>query len=445
MLALFAAVSLDPLFNAPTLRGAHVGALVVAADTGRVVYSRNADDAFVPASTMKLLVGSAALERLGNAFSFTTSLETDGTNLYIRGGGDPTLSSTDLDDAATTLKSLSLTTFSGSLEADDSHFTITRYPDGWQVDDLPNDYAAPASALSYDDNALHIVAKPGAAAGAPVLVTTTPATTAVRVENDAVTGAAKSADTSGLEIVWSEPNTIRITGSVPLDERDGSALDAAMLDPSAVTLDLFAQHLARDGIIVGPQSRATTPAAARVLWQHRSMPLAAMLGRMWQPSDNLIAETLLDELGTTAAGDSRANGLAAETSWLRSVDIEPETLTIADGSGMSAYDRVTPRALVSVLRHDWTGKSRDTVLRALPAPGQPGTLEHTFTGTPLVGHLFAKTGTSNHTRTLAGYLQTQHGTFIFALMVNDWIDSAPDASSHMRAFQQSFLTTLESI
>jgi serine-type D-Ala-D-Ala carboxypeptidase/endopeptidase (penicillin-binding protein 4) len=442
MLALFAALSLDPLFSAPTLRGAHVGALVASADTGAVLYERNADDAFIPASAMKLLVGSAALDTLGNAFAFTTVVSIDGTNLYLHGGGDPTLQPSDLDEAARALRILTPSRFIGEVDADDTHYSASRYPDGWQVDDLPYDYAAPVSGLGLSDDAIHIDVRPGPSAGSAATIAVRPDDPNLRIENDATTGAAHSSDTTSLEIAWAQPNTVRVVGSIPLDARAATTLDGAMLDPTGVTLDAFVQSLGRAGITMGANGRAPAPASARVVWQHHSAPLSQLLGTMWQPSDNLIAETLLDELGTASAGDSRTNGVAREITWLQSINVDPQTLTIADGSGMSAYDRLTPRALVAVLGHDWNGAGRELIMGALPQPGQAGTLEHAFLGTPLVGHLFAKTGTSNHTRTLAGYVQTPHGTVVFALLVNDWMDPATDASARLRDFQQSFLTAL---
>ncbi len=405
-----------------------------------MLYAHDAGDAFIPASTMKLIVGSAALDELGNAFSFATTLSIDGTTLYLRGGGDPTLQPSDLDEAATAAQTLGQSRFVSELDADDTHYSITRYPDGWQVDDLPYDYAAPVSALGLADNVLHIAIHPADAAGSPATFTVQPDDANLQIENDATTGAARSADTTALELAWSHPNTIRITGSVPLDAP--SSLDAAMLDPTGVVLDTFGQSLSRAGIVAASTGRAPTPPGARVLWQHHSAALPQLLASMWQPSDNLIAETLLDELGSATDGDSRANGIAREVAWLKTLDVDPQTLTIADGSGMSAYDRVTPSALVAILAHDWNGAERDVVMAALPQPGKPGTLEHAFAGTPLVGHLFAKTGTSNHTRTLAGYLQTPHGTYIFALLVNDWIDPAPDAATNLRSFQQTFLESV---
>jgi D-alanyl-D-alanine carboxypeptidase/D-alanyl-D-alanine-endopeptidase (penicillin-binding protein 4) len=293
---------------------------------------------------------------------------------------------------------------------------------------------------------VHIIVHPGAAVGdSATLTITPPKNSELHIQDDATTGAARSDDTTSVEIVWTAQKTLRVTGSVPLDARDGSVLDASVLNPGLFALDIFAQHLASAGITTstppGEQAFSATPPNARVLWLHHSAPLSQLLASMWQPSDNLIAESLLDALGA-GADDARAAGIARETDWLRRIDVEPETLTIADGSGLSNYDRMTPRALVAILHHDWTGSSRDAIMAALPQPGKKGTLEHVFTGSPLVGRLFAKTGTVNHTRTLAGYLQTTHGTLIFALMVNDWIDPAPDASANLRDFQQAFLTAL---
>ena len=141
MLALFAAAMLDPLFNVPTLRGAHVALYAVSAQSGAVLYERNADDTMVPASNLKLVVGSAALDLLGTAFTFTTTLESDGTSLYLRGSGDPLLDAADIADAARTLADERATHFASLAGEPDTR--STRYPDGWQQDDLVYDYAAP--------------------------------------------------------------------------------------------------------------------------------------------------------------------------------------------------------------------------------------------------------------------------------------------------------------
>ena len=433
MLAVFAALALDPVFGAPTLAGAHVSALAVDASSGAVLYDRNAGDAMVPASAIKLIVGSAALDRLGTGFTFTNAFTTDGNDLYLVGGGDPLLDSADIADAARTLAAVGEAFFPGSLVADPGAASNPRYPDGWQVDDLPNDYAAPASALSFSHNAVTIVAHPGPAVGSPLVVDPLAAPYPA-IENDATTGAPGSADTTQLELAWDAPNAVRITGSYPLDARTPDELDASVLDPARFTLASVARDLSANGVTLhGAPALGRAPATARTLWTHRSLYLPALLAKMWQPSDNLLAESLYQAIG----------GAGAERAWLHAAGIDPATLTIADGSGMSAYDRVSARALVSVLQHDWNGPNRQIVLDALPLAGKRGTLEHAFTGTPLEGAVFAKTGTSNHTRALAGYLTTPHGTVAFALLINDWMDGAPGAADRLRAVQAQFLAALQ--
>lgn len=431
MLALFALLLPAPLFEAPTLHGAQVSAYVISAQTGAMVYERNPNASIIPASTLKLLIGSAALDDLGTAFAFTTTLSTDGTTLYLQGGGDPLLQVSDFDDAARTLAALPTTHFD-ALAGDTGDASAPRYPSGWQVDDLGNSYAAPPSALSIGENTLRIMVHPSTP-GAPPTLSISPAT-AVNVINAAITGPAHSDDTSDVRVSWEEPNTLVIVGSVPADETNDE-IDAALLDPARVTLALADEALTRGHVTFAqPPRMATTPAGARVLWFHHSVALAQLLRAMWLPSDNLLAESLLGALAPTRDG-----AIARERSWLQSIGIDPATTTLADGSGLSSYDRISAHDLVTILAHDWNGPNRDIVLAALPVSGQSGTLQTAFTAPPLAGAVIAKTGTVNHTRTLAGYLQTPHGTLIFALMINNWMGDGPHASADLRAFQSTFL------
>jgi len=440
MLGLIALLMPPALFDAPTLHGAQVSAYVIDASTGAVLFARNADDAMMPASTLKLVVGSATLDGLGTGFSFTTTIATDGTTLYLRGTGDPLLRDTDFTDAARTL-ALSDQRHFTALAGDATAVVAPEYPDGWALDDLPYYYGAPPSALSVDENALRVHLQPGAV-GTPLIVTAVPATSAATIVSDAVTGPAHSADTTDVRVDWSAPYTLKLTGSLPADSKTAD-FAVAVLDPAAVTLALAQDALVAAGVRFDAAPRmAATPAGARVLWTHHSSALPELLKFMWLPSDNLLAESLLDALGqsdTTGTGDTRERGLARERTWLQTIGIDPRTATLVDGSGLSAYDRITARDLVTVLAHDWNGPNRSTVLAALPVGGRSGTLRTRFTFAPLAGNVIAKTGTVNHTRTLAGYLETPHGTLIFALMVNDWMDPSPQAAENLRAFQSTFL------
>jgi len=432
MLPLLALLPLAQIFDAPALRGAHVTAYVIAAQSGQVLYARDPDDAMMPASTFKLLVGSAALDDLGTTFAFTTTLATDGSTLYVRGDGDPLLKSDDFNNAASALAAAKATQFDG-LVADLSAVPVP-YPDGWAIDDLPYDYAAAPSALSIDGNTIAIKVVPGAVGAPPALSGSGQQDTA-SIVNEATTGPAHSKDTLTLSLAFDSPDTLILTGSVPVDETDAE-VDAAVLDPARAALASLSTALFAGNISIANAAPryATTPANARVLWTHRSEALPQLLRDMWVPSDNLIAESLLDAFAPT-----RDAAIARERRWLQSIGVDPHTVTIADGSGLSAYDRISARDEVAILAHDWHGPDGQTVIGALPIAGERGTLSDAFATPPLRDNVIAKTGTVNHTRTLAGYLMTPHGTLIFALMINGWMDDGPNSDADLRAFQTTFL------
>lgn len=446
------------LAGAATLRGAHVGVYAIDARDGRVLYERNQDDAFQPASTFKLLVGSAALDKLGPAFRFHTELVANGEpsggvlydHLILRGGGDPFLNAADLDAAADAVAKAGITRVM-RMAIDDTHFEAPGHLPGWAWDDFAYDYAPVVSGLTFEENVVHLTVAPAATAGVPATVTAAPighvgvpiegcpATVDVRVVPVVVTGAAGAKDTVDLQ--RDRSGCILVTGTIPLGAKPDT-LDAAVPSPSAYAYEALSAALARHGVSVLGIAGTTGgwPSAyehriapdrrpnATVLWAHDSEPLRDTLADLWQPSDNLVAELLLRELGFAANGapGTTAHGVAFETSWLKTLGIDPDAaLTIADGSGLSTYDRITPRDLVVVLEHDWDGPYRDVVLDALPIAGVRGTLKSSYAGTPAARHVFAKTGSVAHVSTLAGYAaNAKHGAVIFAFLVDDWVGAA---------------------
>ena len=427
-----------------TLRGSQVGFLAIDAKRGTLLDAIHADGDFIPASTFKLIVGSASFDRFGAAGRFRTELLDTGTlrngdldgDLILRGGGDPLFDDRELASAANAVARAGISRIDGSLLLDDSHF---RFPDalyrpGWAWDDLTYGYGAPTDALSLDENALHVSVTAGPKAGAAVTLSVTPQSDSLQIENHAITGSADALDTIDAMRPWNDPNVIRIIGIIPRGASDPDRFRIAVEDPLAFIGDAFLRDLSRAGVhLAGGSRRGGVPEHALSLWTHRSPPIATLLARMWQPSDNFIAEMLFRQLG----------GAQRERSWLASIGVDPKTLTIVDGSGLSGYDRVTPRALVRILQHDRTSTRRAIIEAALPLSGVRGTLKHRFLDPTLREKVLAKTGSVNHVRTLAGYLRTQrHGTVTFALLVNDWMDRGPGAMKRLDAVRAAILTAI---
>ena len=448
--ALDASVDLA-LAGAATLRGAHVGIVAVDARDGRVLYQRNADDAFQPASTLKLLVGSAALDKLGPGFRFRTVALAGGPvvedtlqgALVLRGSGDVLLDDAALAELPAALRGAGIAAVHGV--AFDEPADLPPYLPGWSWDDLPWYYAAPVTRLGLNDNQVTLLISPGAAPGAPLAVVVHPwgsvcsalapacvSDLGFRIVVAATTGAAGSPNTLDvMRPAYPGGDEVRLVGSLAAGATPDS-FSIAVPQPPAYAAAAAGRALRAAGIRVLAPLTAVPPGLAgteRVLWSHDSVPLRDLLADMWLPSDNLLAEELLRALGATppAVQGSSADGIAFEKTWLTGLGGDTGAPALSDGSGLSVYDRVTPRALVVVLKHDWDGPHRNVVLDALPIAGVRGTLKSSFAGTPAEKHVFAKTGSVSHVSALAGYISNaKHGAVIFAFQVDDWVGSASD-------------------
>jgi D-alanyl-D-alanine carboxypeptidase/D-alanyl-D-alanine-endopeptidase (penicillin-binding protein 4) len=353
------------LRGSAALAGAHTGLYVVDARTGTTIYARNVDDDFTPASNVKLITGSSALARLGRAFRFrttlfATALPHDGVidgDLILQGGGDVLLRTSDLAEAAAALADRGVRVVRGRIRTDASYFDAKRYGDGWVIDDLTFAYAAPISALSLEDNVVRV-----------------------------------------------------------------GAQDVPVADPAAHAADVLRRALEDHGIATDqPSSPGVAPPGAIVLWRHASDPLERLLADFWYPSDNLFGEALLKALGVAQASvpGRSESGIAAETAFLRSAGVDPATVSIVDGSGLSRYDECTPRAFVAVLQYDWNSADRSVVLDALPVAGVRGSLKTRFVGTPAEGRVFAKTGGMLNVTNLSGYIAAKrHGAEIFSFLID---------------------------
>lgn len=448
--------------GAPELHAAHA-AIIAEDSSGAALYEHNADDVTPPASTIKLLTGSAALERLGPAFRFRTVAGFVPYMIYggpriprlpgflvLRAGGDPLLRSSDLDSLVALLHQRFPVIRSSALSIDALHFEPATYGSGWSWDDFPYAYAPVLSAASLDENVIRLRITPGAAAGSPATVTTEgSALTGVHQQCEGGCGPSLHFDliadvTTGQR--GSEPSvdmyrdangSTRVVGSIAVDAAPAS-LKATVPSAEVYLADTLVAKLTRPGVMaeinqvngVSSRGRQFDP-----FWTHDSEPLSDMLADLWWPSDNLVAELLLKEIGVAENGEpgTTEHGLAYERAWLKNLGIDPASVSLDDGSGVSPYNRVSPRVLATVLLHDWNGPYRNMILDDLPIAGVRGTTQNDFKGTSSEGRLFVKTGSLTHVSGFAGYAATKcHGTVIFAFQVDDWLGDI-DALNGLRA------------
>jgi len=416
----------------PALAGAHVGVAVVEPRTGSLLYGHDADGAYLPASTLKLLTTATALSVLGPDFRPRTQVVMEGDTLYLVGGGDPLLAERDLDAAAAAVKASGITSIQ-RLAVDQSYFAGMPYPQGWSWEDLATYYAPPVTALSLEENALDVDIMPGPREGAPAIVRVEEAYGGPLYDDEATTGPPGTKATADCTLApWG--GAIRVDGDVPL-RSEMIQQGCAILDPSSFAATVLAGALQAHGIrVVSIVGNAAAPSGARVLWSHDGASVAELVSKMLPPSDNFIADVLCRQIAKRTDPAAGFDACArAEVEYAKSIGMDARTLSVHDGSGLSRLDLVTPRDLALVLAAIDRGPHAQLVRSALPRPGAEGTLARRFNGSSMAERVAAKTGSMAHVDNLAGYVQSSgRGELAFSVLIEGFA-SEDDRSAVRRA------------
>jgi serine-type D-Ala-D-Ala carboxypeptidase/endopeptidase (penicillin-binding protein 4) len=418
--------------------------LVVAGEDGSEIVAIDPDGRYIPASNTKMFTTAAAFHALsvdgpdtsGGAAVRLDRHRAGPPDVVLTGHGDARLSSA-ADCAADCLVVLADAVAAKArvvrdVVGDDSLFPDQRWSPGMSWNNIPTRSGTATSALTLDDNELALAVTPGAA-GAPATVEGLGYYT---IDNRVVTVAAGKTNI-GFD---RDPNgfTLRLTGTI-LAGAAPEKLRVGIDDPAhyaawrlrallvergvRVTGMVSSRHrmlTAGDDPAVRKGAPAARPPAAAALAKLVPPPLGEDLTRINKVSQNLHAELMLRRIGLARGSGSIADGLAVVDAMLAEAGVTRHGYDLSDGSGMSSYNRVAPRAMVKLLRwisaRPWGPAWRET----LPVGGRDGTLARRFKGTPLEGKIFAKTGTLNATNALSGYLTAKSGrTLLFSFYAND--------------------------
>ncbi len=434
---------LDALLSEPALRGAWVGVLVQTVDEPpRTLFSHNEDRYFMPASNAKLFVTAIALEKLGPDFTFITPLLTNGKrigetlegNLYLKGTGDPSLSRDRLRELAKAIAAKEIKFVKGDVIVDVNAFADNRWGNGWAWDYLHYGYAAEVWALALDRNAVTLQIAPAPQEGVPAQITVSPTTDWLLLDNRVLT---VKNDTASLR-VWREAweRVVHLWGRLPV----GSPPQTFRLSVPSIPHYIgqtFWELLREAGITVsGHAKTGLTPENAVVLATTSSPPLRELVWWLNKVSDNLYAEMLLravalKERRQGSFADAREILQQQLTEW----GIEPTAVQLADGSGLSRLNLVTPRALVRLLQVARTRSWFVAFRNSLPIGGKDGTLGNRFRNTPAEGCVFAKTGFISGVMALSGYLQRIDGReLVFTVLVNHFTAPAGQVQAAVDRF-----------
>ncbi len=423
---------IDRILEDPALTRAHIGLTVQVAETGEILYERNGEKRFTPASNTKLITGAVGLTVLGPDYRWKTRLVADGTiedgtldgNLWIIGAGDPALKRDVLRTWIKHLLHAGIHHIRGDVIGDDRVFTEPQWGEGWMWDDLYAGWSAGVSGLQLAPNTVSAAVVPGAGLGDSTQLVLRAEGPALPIRNRVLTGAPGS-EVRLQFVPPADGGDVELRGWVPLGP-DSVRLFLATPHPTLYLLDWMDELLAGADIEVDGEFRRALgdEFAEWESWSYSSLspPFSHVLGEMMKPSDNQMAETILRTIGVEeGSAGSPAEGLAVVESTLADWGIEPGAIHLADGSGLSRYNEVTPNAIARMLRAIWRHPDFKTFYLALPVAGLEGTMRRRLVATPAFDNLRAKTGSMSSIRALSGYLIDGGGeTLLFSLLLNGY-------------------------
>ncbi len=379
-----AIAALEAALGDQSFFGGHLtGFLLYDLDSGRVVFEKNSHQRFIPASTIKLLTGYAALVVLQDSTQ-TLRYLSSGDTLKIWGSGDPSWNYKEFaqPDFQKIIGKHKVVQFS------DANQVSPSYGYGWQWDDYYFDYAAERSSLPIYGNLVQ-VEKIG---------------NSLHLFPDYFQAQLQSSTKEFKELTRDFHSNTFFYNPTSYRGRENYI-------PFLVQPELLVQLASRETGLPWIYKAEPLPAIHQ---QWRASALLPILKEMMLMSDNFLAEQLLfmvsDKLFQTLDTD-RALDYLIKTEL---ADL-PDSPKWVDGSGLSRHNLLTPRSLVGVFEKLNRLLPREQLLELLATGGKTGTLKNTFQAAQ--PYIFAKTGSMSHSYNLAGLVQTKSGkTYAFAFM-----------------------------
>jgi len=429
------------------LKHAIFGFYVKDMTTGTVIADYNSEMSMPPASTMKLVTTATAYQVLGRGYKFKTKIMYSGTldtitgvlngDLYLIGGGDPTLGSkyfnkdgTQRDFLTTWADSIynfGIREIKGKVVADASIYRYEGVPSGWVWGDMGNYYGAGPSGLTIFDNLCELHFSTGPLAGdSTELHCTSPYIPNIHIKNFVTAADSKDDDSYVYGAPFSYDWWVR--GTIPKGQED-FVVKASIPDPEFIAAIELDYALEQKGINV-----TYAPTTFRQLDKlepfikpemkeilvHESPSLGTVMNLVNQQSINLFAEHVLCQISVNSSGyGSTNNGTIACTNYWKS-KIDATGLFMTDGSGLSRSNAVSAKFFVDLLTYMNTSKNAASFKESLAIAGKKGTMAGVADGTTADGRVYGKSGTMTRIKSYAGYVDSSSGKKLaYAMIINN--------------------------
>jgi len=408
---------------------AKLGIAVRSVKTDSIIYGYNGNEWFVPASTMKLLITAAALQKLPLNYAPKTIIHLEGIKkqnvfsgvIRIEGRGDPNISARFYPEAlyvlgnlTDSLKSKGIDTLRGIFDLDTSFFKGSRKPEEWRKKFFDSWYGAEISPLSFNDNCALFEIKPGAKDGDTAQITIIPDIGYVKIKNGIKTAGKRARYKYAMDPVKPE---ISFSGTIG-SKVSASTMVLPIRNPAAYFKAAFLKSLENSGIAY-IEEQAVYRGKVIDSIAYAGPPLKSLMDEINQRSQNLHAEVLLRNLGQYDRREgSTASGILSEKQFLNQAGLPVADFKIVDGSGLSPQNALKPGSLARLLTYMKKQEKGDIYFASLAIPGISGGGKRL--NVEFKDKIRFKTGFIEGVHGLAGYIAADNNdTLAFALYLNN--------------------------
>lgn len=405
---------------------------------GKEILNKNSSWRLNVASVAKLFTTAAALDTFGADYTFSTKIYIDGKiknktlkgDVYIVGGGDPTLASKyfdkSLDDITSSwvraLQVQGIEKIEGNIYSDNTLFQDNILPVYTTYQNIGNYFAAPADALTIKDNSFTLYFEPSLVEGSlGKIAKIEPQEYFVPLEVKAYHTNKVSREDTYLNFVPLE-NKMLISGKIPLSD-DRVEVLGAMANPALFAAQYFKLRLEESGIkvkgkaVLGSKEDYTQN---NLIYVQISAPLKEIVQKTNKRSINLYADILLRHLGKGSAEE----GVLAIKNYLTKMGIGNASTALYDGSGLARANLTTCKTIVDLLEKISKQPYRKDFANSLPIVGDRqdiGNMAGRMQNTLAAGNAKIKTGSMDGVRAHAGYVNDKAGRQIaFCIISNNF-------------------------
>jgi D-alanyl-D-alanine carboxypeptidase/D-alanyl-D-alanine-endopeptidase (penicillin-binding protein 4) len=422
------------ILTQPIWQRSRWGVMIQPLSTQEPLYAQDATRYFIPASVTKLLTTAALLHRLGPDYRIQTTVYgikpnsgsltklSKPTVLQVVGRGDPSLTDRQLTLLAQQLYQQGIQRVD-QLWVDDTYMQSNLFNGTWAWEDVQSGDAPAINSLIVNRNVTELRLIPQTV-GQPLRLQWVDPMAAQRWR---VVNQSKTVPTSAMEVVEVNANPLSSVLTIKAQLRvraEPEMLEIPVFNPAHAFLERFRNALNQHNIqvIQADVGTPSLPAQREALATVASPPLSTLITSVNQDSDNLFAEALLRILGahvTPKADDMAKAGTEAVKNALTELGVDPNQYQLADGSGLSRKNLVSPIAISQTLQTMARSPYVTAYQNSLATAGMSGTLKSRFQDTLARGNVQGKTGTLQGTVALAGYVKNPaFQDLVFSILVN---------------------------